>query len=139
MRCGAASSSRRAKPLLEVARDPEAREDAAERRRLEQHEDELERRVAVREVEAGCVRDPRQPAGEGGEEEEREEQRRDEERRVREDVVQRPPGHAAGDRERASRASHPAAKRPGRQRERHDGDRGGDARTRARAPRRPSR
>ena len=32
---------------LEVARDAEAGEDAAERRRLEQHEDELERRVAV--------------------------------------------------------------------------------------------
>ena len=36
---------------LEVAGDPEAGEDAAERRRLQQHEDELERRVAVREVE----------------------------------------------------------------------------------------
>ena len=61
---------------LEVARDPEAGEDAAERRRLEEHEDELERRVAGREVEARDVRRPREPAGEGDEEEEREEQRR---------------------------------------------------------------
>ena len=37
---------------LEVARDPEAGEDAAEGRRLQQHEDELEGRVAGREVEA---------------------------------------------------------------------------------------
>ena len=51
-RCGAASSSRRAKPALEVTRDPEAGEDARERRRLEQHEHELERRVAIGEVEA---------------------------------------------------------------------------------------
>ena len=38
--------------LLEVGRDPEAGEHAAERRRLQQHEHELERRVAGREVEA---------------------------------------------------------------------------------------
>ena len=79
---------------LEVARDPEAGEDAAERRRLEQDEAELERRVAGREVEARHVRDLREPAGERGEEEEREDQRRDEQRRVREDVLQRPPRDA---------------------------------------------
>ena len=65
---------------LEVARDPEAREDPAERGRLKQHEDELKGRVTVREVEARCVRDPRQAAGERREEEERKEQRRDEQR-----------------------------------------------------------
>ena len=71
-RFGAASSSRRAKPVLEVGGDPEAGEHAAERRRLEQHEHELERRVAGREVEAGHVADVRQAAREGDEEEQRE-------------------------------------------------------------------
>ena len=61
---------------LEVARDPEAGEDAAERGRLEQDEDELEGRVAGRVVEAGHVLDAREPAREGDEEEEREEERR---------------------------------------------------------------
>ena len=63
---------------LEVARDPEAGEDAAERGRLDQHEAELERRVAGREVEARQLRDLREPARERGEEEEREDQRREE-------------------------------------------------------------
>ena len=85
---------------LEVARDPEPGEDAAEGGRLEQYEDELEGRVSLRVVEAGHVLNPREPAGEGREEEEREEQRGDEERRVCEDVVQRPPGYAACHRER---------------------------------------
>ena len=45
---------------LEVARDPEAGEDTAERGRLQQHEHELERGVAGREVEARRVaRSPR--------------------------------------------------------------------------------
>src|SRR5262249_47771423 len=84
---------------LEVARDPEACEDAAERGRLQQDEDELEGGVALLVVEPGDVPDPREAAGEGGEEEEREQKRRHEQRRVREDVVQRPPGDAASDRE----------------------------------------
>ena len=58
--------------VLEVTRDPEAGEDAAEGGRLEEDEDELERRVAGREVEARDVRDLRQAAGERREEEERE-------------------------------------------------------------------
>ena len=73
LRFGDASSSRLREAALEVARDPEAGEDAAERRRLEEHEDELERRVAGRIVEAGDVLDLRQAAGERGEEEQREE------------------------------------------------------------------
>ena len=84
-------------PVFEVPRDAEAREDAAERSRLEQHEHELERRVPVREVEAGDVVDPRQPAGEGGEEEEREDQPGQEQRGRREDVVQDAPGDGEGD------------------------------------------
>ena len=54
---------------LEVAHDPEAREDARERRRLEQDEDELECRVADGKPEAGHVVDARKPTGEGHEEE----------------------------------------------------------------------
>ena len=65
---------------LEVAGDPEAGEDAAERRRLDEDEAELERRVARLEVEARHLRDLREPARERGEEEEREDQRREEER-----------------------------------------------------------
>src|SRR5919108_4701859 len=91
---------------LEVARDPEPREHAAEGGRLEQHEDELEGGVAGRKVESRHLVDPGEPAGEGDEEEEREDERWDEERRVREDVVQRPPRHRACDREpRHARAS----------------------------------
>ena len=41
-----------AEPALEVPRDPESGEDAAERCGLEQDEDELEGRVAWLEVEA---------------------------------------------------------------------------------------
>ena len=67
---------------LEVARDPEACEDAAERGRLQEHEDELERRVAAVEVEAGHVAKPGEPAGERHEVHQREEHRRDEQRRV---------------------------------------------------------
>ena len=77
---------------LEVAGDSEAREDTDERGRLDQDEAELERRVAGLEVEARQVPDLR-ATREGGEEEEREDQRGEEERRVREDVLQRPPGH----------------------------------------------
>ena len=63
-------------PALEVARDAEPGEDAAERRRLKEHEHELERRVARREVEARDLVQLRETAGERGEEEEREEHRR---------------------------------------------------------------
>ena len=61
---------------LVVAGHREAGEHAAERGRLEQHEDELECRIAGREVEARDAGDPRKAAGERGEEEEREDQRR---------------------------------------------------------------
>jgi hypothetical protein len=44
-------------PVLEVARDAEAREHTAERGRLEQDEHELKRRVPVREVEPWDVLD----------------------------------------------------------------------------------
>ena len=84
--------------VLEVARDPEAREDAAERGRLEQDEAELERRVALVELEARHLGDLREPARERHEEEERERERRQEQARVRENVLQRPPGDAARDR-----------------------------------------
>ena len=82
---------------LEVAGDAEAGEDAAEGRRLQQHEDVLEGGVAGREVEAGHVADGGEPAGEGGEEEEREDQRRDQQRFVGEEVVDAAPGDRAGD------------------------------------------
>src|SRR5207247_6574842 len=75
--------------------DPEPCEDAAEGRRLQQHEDELEGGVALLVVEARHVLNARKPAGERREEEEREHQGRDEQRRVREDVVQRPPSDGA--------------------------------------------
>src|SRR3954452_19500722 len=88
------------KAALEVARDPEAGEDAAEGGRLQQHEDELEGGVAARVGEARHVADVREPAREGGEEEEREDERGQQQRRVREHVVQRPPRDALGDRER---------------------------------------
>ena len=106
-----------AEAALEVAGDAEAGEDAAERRRLQEHEGELERRVAVGVVEARRLVDPRQPAGEGGEEEQREDQRRDQQRRVGDEVVQVAPGDRAGDRPNACRpvlgalTSAPAASR----------------------------
>jgi hypothetical protein len=84
-------------PGLEVARDPESREDAAERRRLQQDEDELERRVALGVVESRDIVDARQSTDERGEEEQRERELRDDERRVREHVVQRAPGNALRD------------------------------------------
>ena len=77
--------------VLEVGGDPEAGEHAAERRRLQEHEHELERRVAGREVEPRHLAEPRQPARERGEEEQREDQRRQQVRRVGDDVVERPP------------------------------------------------
>src|SRR5205085_12579993 len=82
----------------EVACDAESREDAAEGRRLEQHEDELERRVAGRIVEAREVLDLLKAAGEGGKEEQREELRRQEDRRVLEQAVERPPRDCERDR-----------------------------------------
>ena len=82
---------------LEVACDSEAGEYAAERGRLEEDEDELERGVPLREVEPAHVVDARQPPGERGEEEERERELRDEEGGIREDVVQRPPRDRSGD------------------------------------------
>src|ERR1700754_1231328 len=81
---------------LEIAGDAEAGEDAAEGRRLEQHEDVLEGGVAGREVEAGDVADGGEPAGEGGEEEEREDQRRDQQCFVGEEIVDAAPGDGAG-------------------------------------------
>src|SRR5262249_29204955 len=74
--------------------------DARERRRLQQHEDELERGVAVGEVEARRSRDAGQAARERREEEQRERERRDQQRLVVEKVVQHAPGDALGDGER---------------------------------------
>src|SRR5262249_35112456 len=87
-------------PTFEVARDPEPGEDPGERSRLDEDERELERRVPARKVEAGRALDPREPAGERGEEEKREDERRDQQRPVAEEVVQHPPGDALRDRER---------------------------------------
>ena len=101
--------------VLEVAGDAEAGEHAAERGRLEQHEDELEGRVAGRELEAGQVRQLREAAHERREEEERERDRRDEDVRRRQRVVRRPPRDAERDgavrvpRRRRSRPRHPHA------------------------------
>src|SRR5204862_6285479 len=66
-----------------------------------EHEDELKHRIATREVEPGHVRDRREAAGEGGEEEEREDQGRQEQRRVRVHAVKRPPGDGPDDRARS--------------------------------------
>src|SRR5207342_3523364 len=63
---------------------------------------EREGRVPERVVEARHAAHAREPAGERREEEEREDDRGDQQRRVREHVVQRPPGDAAGDVERAA-------------------------------------
>ena len=87
------------KTALEVASDSESGENAAKGRRLEQHEDELERRVALRVIESGDVLNMRQTTGERDEEEQREDDRGNEKRWVREDVVQRSPRHTAGDSE----------------------------------------
>ena len=92
--------------VLEVGRDPEAGEHAAERRRLQQHEHELERRVAGREVEARHVADVRQPAREGDEEEQREDQRRQQQLRVRGDLLDRAPGDARRRRRRSASCPH---------------------------------
>ncbi len=56
LRCGAASIRRRREAVLEVARDAEAGEHAAERRRLEEHEDELERVYPVGKSKPGSSR-----------------------------------------------------------------------------------
>src|SRR5204863_9553591 len=69
-------------PALEVARDPEAREDTPERGRLQEDEDELERGVAAVEVEPRYVTQPREPAGEREEVHQREEHGRDEQRGI---------------------------------------------------------
>ena len=61
LRFGAETSRRSREAALEVARDPEAGEHAAERGRLEQHEDELERGVAAGEVEPGTWRSRESP------------------------------------------------------------------------------
>src|SRR5262249_28772617 len=63
---------------LEIEREGEAAEQPGEHRRLAEHEDELKRRVAGREVKAGHRAEGREPAGEAREEDEREDQRRDE-------------------------------------------------------------
>ena len=88
-------------PRLEVARHGEAREHAAEGGGLQEHERELERRVAGPVVEVRDFADPRQPAGERDEEEQREDDRRHDDRRVDERVVDRAPGDRAGDIEEA--------------------------------------
>src|SRR2546426_5544500 len=80
---------------LEVARDPEPGENARERRRLQQHEHELKRRVARRGVEARYLRDARKTSDERGEEEEWKGERGQQERRIREEHVQHAPRHAA--------------------------------------------
>ena len=88
-------------PRLEVARHGKAREHAAEGGGLQEHEGELERRVAGPVVEVRDIADPRQPAGERDEEEQREDDRRHDDRRVDERVVDRAPGDRAGDVEKA--------------------------------------
>src|SRR5581483_9123538 len=82
--------------VLEVARDAEAGEDAAEGGRLEQDEAELEAGVAGRVVEARHVAQTRETACERDEVEQREREPGKEQRRVVQDVVDRPPA----DRER---------------------------------------
>ena len=78
---GAASTPPR-EARLEVRGDPEAGEHP-QRRRLQQHEHELERRVAGGgSSNPGHVAHVREPAREGGEEEQREDQRRQQELRV---------------------------------------------------------
>ncbi len=84
---------------LEVGRDREAAEDAAERGALAEDEGEDERGVAGAVVEAGHLADRREAAREGREEEERHQHRRQEEQRVREQAVQQPPREPAGNRE----------------------------------------
>src|SRR5262249_24061736 len=83
--------------VLEVPRDTEAGEHTAERRGLQEHEYELERRVTGREVEARNARDLRQPARERREEEEWEEHRRKQNLRVRKGVLQGSPRDALDD------------------------------------------
>src|SRR5207244_11695743 len=87
---------------LEIPRDREACEHPTERGRLEEDEDELERRVAGGEVEAGHLGNTREAARERREEEEREEQRRQEERGRREEAVELTPGDWEGDRHEAA-------------------------------------
>ena len=96
-RRGEASSRRRPKPDSKSPAAREAGEDAAEGRRLQEDEDELERRVARWEVEARDVADARQAPGEGDEEQQREHGRRDEQRRVGERVDEVAPQDGPGD------------------------------------------
>ena len=81
-RCGAETSRRRAKPRSKSRGDPEACKHAAERSRLQKHEDELERGVAAVEVEARHMAKTGESAGERHEVHQREEHRRNEQRRV---------------------------------------------------------
>src|SRR5581483_10179384 len=93
-------------PALEVAGDAEAREDTAEGGRLEQHEDELEPRVAGPVAEARHVAHLLETARERREEEERKGDLREHDRRRRERVVKRPPGDAERDRAKRCVRSH---------------------------------
>src|SRR5215212_781676 len=95
-RCGAASIIRRAKARAPVRRHREAREHAAECRRLQEHEHVLEGRV-VRVTEIGDVAHRRQAPREGGEEEQREHERRDEQRRRADQLAQVALGHGKRD------------------------------------------
>ena len=105
-------------PESKSARDREAGEDAAEGRRLQQHEDELEGVVVV-VVEAGQSPTRREPARESDEEEDRDQSGGQEQRRTADQRVQVAPGHRARDGEVAarrpavashgSRAHHPLA------------------------------
>jgi len=86
-----------AEARLEVGRGREAGEDPAEGGRLQEDEDELEGRVARREVEARHVGDVREAAREGDEEEQREDDGRHQQRRVLERVDEVAPQHGSGD------------------------------------------
>ena len=77
-----ASSIRRPIPNWKSAAIEKPVKTPAERRGLQQHEAEDERRVSLGVVEVRGVGDRREAAGEGGEEEEREDQRRDQQGRV---------------------------------------------------------
>ena len=108
LRCGAETSRRRAKPRSKSRAIAEAGEDAAERGRLQQHEHELECRVAALEVESRHVPQARETAGEREEVHQREEHRRQEERRVLEQHGRLPVGERERDVEAgASCARHP--------------------------------
>ena len=144
-RCGAAprASAGGRSPYSKSRAIAEAGEHAAERRRLEQHEDELERRVAGREVEARARRETREsPPANAVKKKSGKSSDGIRMRRVREERC----GCRARRRARATATQVPAHVRASlprsatlRRRERDHGDRARRSRSRARAPARPSR